>query len=229
MCLILLGWRVREDAPLVVAANREEFHARPTGRAAFWSDRPAILAGRDLEAGGTWMGVARNGRFAAVTNVRGGRDPAAVESRGALVTRFLEGTASPETYIAELAPRGAGYSGFNLLACDGEDLWWMSNRHGTPRRLAPGVYGLGNDYLDADESAVAQGKGRLAARLAERPVVEALMEVLAPARITNVTYGTRCSTACIVGVDGSAAYAERAFDAEGGEGETVRYEFRLAA
>ncbi|MCC7100741.1 MAG: NRDE family protein, partial [Rubrivivax sp.] len=104
MCLILFGWRVREDAPLVVAANREEFHARPTGRAAFWSDKPAILAGRDLEAGGTWMGVARSGRFAAVTNVRGGRDPAAIESRGALVTRFLDGTASPEDYLAELAP-----------------------------------------------------------------------------------------------------------------------------
>ncbi len=85
MCLILFGWRVRDDAPLVVAANREEFHARPTDRAAFWKDRPRILAGRDLEAGGTWMGVARNGRFAAVTNVRGGRDPAAVESRGALL------------------------------------------------------------------------------------------------------------------------------------------------
>ena len=229
MCLILLGWRVREDAPLVVAANREEFHARPAGRAAFWKDKPAILGGRDLEAGGTWMGLSRSGRFAAVTNVRGGRDPAARESRGALVTRFLEGAMPAADYVAELAPRGAGYSGFNLLAGDGTELWWLSNRAGPPRRLEDGVFGLGNDFLDADEPAVREGKARLAERLGHPPGMDALMDVLAPARLTAPQYGTRCSTACVIGGDGRVAYAERAFEADGREGETVRFEFLLAA
>jgi uncharacterized protein with NRDE domain len=91
MCLIVLAWRVHPDFPLVVAANRDEFHARPADPAAFWTDRPGILAGRDLEARGTWMGVARGGRFAAVTNYRGAREPSAKHSRGALVTGFLSG------------------------------------------------------------------------------------------------------------------------------------------
>ena len=95
MCLIVLGWRAHPDFPLVVAANRDEFHARPADPAAFWTDYPSILAGRDLEARGTWMGASRGGRFAAVTNYRGAREPSAKHSRGALVTDFLRGTSSP--------------------------------------------------------------------------------------------------------------------------------------
>src|SRR5690606_22700378 len=102
MCLILLGWRARPGMTLAVAANRDEFHARPAAPAAFWADRPDILAGRDLEAMGTWMGVSRSGRFAAVTNYRGAREPSAAESRGALVTRFLEGGQPAADYVAAL-------------------------------------------------------------------------------------------------------------------------------
>src|SRR5271169_2226818 len=128
MCLILVAWRKHAAFPLVVAANRDELHARPAARAAFWKDHPAILAGRDLEAGGTWMGVTRSGRFAAVTNYRGGRDANAVGSRGALVTNFLLQSKSPESYISELSKKKDSYSGFNLLAADGDELWWLSNR-----------------------------------------------------------------------------------------------------
>src|ERR1043165_4074337 len=102
MCLIVLAWQAVPDFPLVVAANRDEFHARPAAPAEFWSDHPGILAGRDLEARGTWMGVSRNGRFAAVTNYRGGTEPSARHSRGALVTRFLDGTASPAEYVRSI-------------------------------------------------------------------------------------------------------------------------------
>ena len=91
MCLILVAWKALPGPALVVAANRDEFHARPAAPAAFWEDRPGILAGRDLEARGTWMGVTRSGRFAAVTNYRGAREARAAESRGARVTRFLDG------------------------------------------------------------------------------------------------------------------------------------------
>src|SRR5437868_8993793 len=100
MCLIVLAWRVLPSHPLIVAANRDEFHRRPAEAAAFWPDRPGILAGRDLEARGTWMGVSRSGRFCAVTNFRGAREPRAAESRGALVVDFLDSESSASQYTS---------------------------------------------------------------------------------------------------------------------------------
>src|SRR5437764_9715079 len=129
MCLIVVGWQAHKDYPLIVAANRDEFHARPAAPAAFWRDQPGILAGRDLEAMGTWMGVARSGRFAAVTNYRGAREPRATESRGALVSAFLAGSDAPGRCLERL--EGKLYSGFNLLLADGKELWWFSNRDGS--------------------------------------------------------------------------------------------------
>ena len=213
MCLILVGWRVHEAYPLVVAANRDEFHDRPAARAAFWDDKPDVLAGRDLQARGTWMGVSRGGRFAAVTNYRGGAEPAAAESRGALVTRYLEGVDVPQ-----LAARKSAYSGFSLLAADGADLWWLSNRDGAPRRLAPGWYGLGNLLLDSPEVEVHKVRFR-----SSPASLEPLFEVLAPARIVDERYGTRCSSVLLQGVE--TRFAERAFDRTGAEQETLRYEF----
>ena len=227
MCLILLAWRAPARHPLVVAANRDEFHARNADRAGFWRDAPDILAGRDLEAGGTWMGVSRIGRFAAVTNYRGGRDAGAVESRGALVTRFLAGDASPADYVAGLSGRLAAYSGFNLLACDGRELWWLSNRDGGSRRLEPGIYGLGNFLLDTPE--VDESKARFSRALETTAAIEPLFSVLAGSQIVAPQYGTRCSTVLIANEDGATTYAERAFDAAGACGDTVRYEFRPRA
>src|SRR3954470_2727081 len=112
MCLIVLGWHVHPEFPLIVAANRDEFHARPAAPAVFWQDQPAILAGRDLEARGTWMGVSRSRKFAAVTNYRGAKEPRAVESRGALVSRFLGNGVAPAPYVENL--KASLYSGFNL-------------------------------------------------------------------------------------------------------------------
>lgn len=227
MCLILLAWRVHPRHPLVVAANRDEFHARSADRAGFWREAPDILAGRDLEAGGTWMGVSRDLRFAAVTNYRGGRDANAVESRGALVTRFLAGSASPADYVASLAGKLGGYSGFNLLVCDGSELWWLSNRDGGSRRLEPGIYGLGNFLLDTPE--VDEPKARFARALEPAVAIEPLFAVLAGSQIVAPQYGTRCSTVLVSSEDGTMAYAERAFDAAGAAEETVRYEFRPRA
>ena len=213
MCLILVGWRVHEAYPLVVAANRDEFHERPAARAAFWDDKPDVLAGRDLQARGTWMGVSRGGRFAAVTNYRGGTEASAAESRGALVTRYLEGTDVPQ-----LAARKSEYSGFNLLAADGAELWWLSNRDGAPRRLAPGWYGLGNLLLDSPDVEAHK------ARFRSSPTsLEPLFEALAPARIVDARYGTRCSSVLLLGAE--TRFAERGFDREGAEEATLRYEF----
>jgi uncharacterized protein with NRDE domain len=219
MCLIVLGWRVLPDFPLVVAANRDEFHARPAARAAFWDDHPQILAGRDLEARGTWMGISRSGKFAAVTNYRGGAEPRATESRGALVSRFLGNGAAPGGYVTGLT--ASLYSGFNLLVADGAELWWMSNRDGKPRRLEAGIYGLGNTLLDAPE--VDSIKQAFAADLASGPAVESLFALLHKARILNPQYGTRCSTVLVKGR--RTRYAERSFAPDGADGDTLHFEF----
>lgn len=219
MCLIALAWRVHPEYPLIVAANRDEFHARPAAPAAFWDDYPEILAGRDLEARGTWMGVARSGRFGAVTNYRGARERRAVESRGALVSRFLLGVEKAGPYVDSL--KKDLYSGFNLLACDGEELWWTSNRDGAPRKLEPGVYGLANALLDSPD--VEPAKRALGEAIEPAPAVETLFRVLAKHRIVNPEYGTRCSTVLLKGE--RTRYAERVFAPDGSEGETRHHEF----
>jgi uncharacterized protein with NRDE domain len=221
MCLILLAWRVHPEYPLIVAANRDEFHARPAAPAAFWSDHPSILAGRDLEARGTWMGVSRNGKFAAVTNYRGAFEPRAAESRGALVTRFLQDSGAAAAYMASVAENAASYSGFNLLAADHDALWWMSNRGGEPRSLEPGIHGLGNALLDTPE--LDEAKSQFAASVAAAPAVDSLFEVLSARRIVNARYGTRCSTVLRKGKHG-LRYAERSFLPEGEQLDTVQFD-----
>lgn len=219
MCLILAAWRTVPGYRLVVAANRDEFHARPAAPAAFWQDEPDILAGRDLQAMGTWMGVARNGRFAAVTNFRGAHEPSAPHSRGALATGFLKSRQFPEK--PEL------YSGFNLLTAEKEEMRWTSNRDGTPRSLEPGVYGLGNQLLDSPE--VDAAKRRFREAIAHGASVEVLFALLGEARILDPRYGTRCSTVLLAGEDDRVRYAERPFDAAGEPGETRQFAFTAAA
>jgi uncharacterized protein with NRDE domain len=214
MCLILAAWRTVPGYPLVVAANRDEFHARPAAPAGFWTDEPGILAGRDLQAMGTWMGVSRSGRFAAVTNYRGAHEPSAPHSRGALVTDFLKSRKFPEK--PEL------YSGFNLLTAERQELRWTSNRDGTARSLAPGIYGLGNQLLDSPE--VETAKARFREAIAHGAAVEVLFGLLGQARILDPRYGTRCSTVLLAGDDARVRYAERSFNADGEAGETRHFE-----
>jgi uncharacterized protein with NRDE domain len=222
MCLILVAWKVHADFPLVVAANRDEFHARPAAPAAFWPDKPGILAGRDLQAKGTWLGVSRRGRFASVTNYRGGRDPSAAESRGALVSRFLEDGVAPEAYVSALRP--SAYSGFNLFVADRDDLWWLSNRGNGARRLEPGCYALGNLLLDSPEVMAIRARFESAA-----VAIEPLFALLSEAKIVAPEYGTRCSTLVLADGGGRMQFAERAFDPAGANGGTLRYELDARA
>ena len=193
MCLILLAWRSHPDYPLVVAANRDEHFARPTAPACYWQQTPGLLAGRDLDAGGTWMGVTRHGRFAALTNFREprqapdhGANTANPPSRGGLVSDFLAGSAQAEDYLAALAPVAKSYNGFNLV-CGTLDqgFWHFSNRGGQPRLLKPGIYGLSNHLLDTPWPKVAQGKSELARALYALPTEAPLFELLRDDRIYN--------------------------------------------
>ena len=167
------------------------------------------------------MGVARSGRFAAVTNYRGAREPRARESRGALVTAALAGPA-PAALVAEIEPRAPEYSGFNLLAADDAELWSLSNRGGGRRKLPPGVYGLGNTFLDAPE--VAEAKEAFSSLVRAAPALESLIGLLGRWRIVNPLYGTRCSS--ILRRDGGRArYAERTFAPDGSALGTVQFAF----
>ena len=178
MCLILFAWGQNPDFPLILIANRDEYYARPT-RDAHWWDDAEIFAGRDLEAGGTWLGVNRYGRVAAVTNVREpGGMTAGKRSRGELTRDFLAGSQSAPAYLDEIASRAQDYSGFNLLIGDPESLWFYSNRDNAPRRVEPGVYGISNGRFDEPWPKLSSGKTELAALLNEPPNAEALMGIL---------------------------------------------------
>jgi uncharacterized protein with NRDE domain len=152
MCLLAVAWHVHPAYRLVVAANRDEFYARETEPAHLWPDHPEVFAGRDVRAGGTWMGVTADGRFAALTNVRGGvlvseEGAPLPPSRGSLVADFLTGSTTAAIYVESVAAMAEQYSGFNLLIADHDQLWWCSN-HSEPQQLGPGVYGLSNASLD---------------------------------------------------------------------------------
>jgi uncharacterized protein with NRDE domain len=250
MCLILFAWRARDEYPLVVAANRDEFHGRPSAGAAFWNDQPQVLAGRDLECMGTWLGVTRSGKFAAITNFRDMTDlREGKRSRGLIASRFLEGSIGAREFVAAITREGDDYRGFNLLAADRDEFWWVSNRDGRPRLLEPGVYGLSNHLLETPWPKVQRGKARLGEILARAPETESLLEMLgdttqAPdaeivhtgvgiererqlsaAKIVSPEYGTRCSSALIANASGHVQFAERSYAPDGEPRDTLRYEF----
>jgi len=253
MCLILIAYKQSARFPLVVAANRDEYYARPTAPAAFWKDAPGVLAGRDLTGGGTWLGVTRGGRFAAVTNFRGpGTNRADAPTRGALVSEYLRGHAPPVSYLDAVAGRGAAYNGFNLVAADTGQLCWYSNRDGPPRVLGPGVYGISNHLLDTPWPKVMRAKSKLSAwlahddgragglldMLADRTEADGAAlpdtgvgrereRVLSPIFICSDNYGTRSSTVLIIDAGGHVAFTERSYAPDAELTGTVSLEFDL--
>lgn len=188
MCLIVFAWKVIPGVPLVAAANRDEYYERASAPAGAWPEHPNIYAGRDLQAGGSWLGITREGpagsRFAAVTNIRNPAERRAdAPSRGALVADYLKGTMTAQEYVAAIAAGGAAYKGFNLLLGDRDTLIWYSNRgqddvrNGQP--LEPGVYGLSNGLLDAPWPKVLKTKAQFASLLCLGAPDDAYFEMLA--------------------------------------------------
>jgi uncharacterized protein with NRDE domain len=187
MCLIVFAWHVIPGAPLIAAANRDEFYARPTAAACNWEDQPQIFAGRDLQAGGTWMGISQNGanttRFAAITNVRAPDEKVPdAPTRGMLVANFLAGSMSPQEYVAQITSQPDHFNGFNLLLGDEGTLVWYSNRgQADPRNgqpLAPGIYGLSNSLLDTPWPKVVRAKAQFGSLLCQAAPDEAYFEML---------------------------------------------------
>lgn len=254
MCLILFALDAHPRWRLVLAANRDEFFARPTAPAGWWADAPDVLAGRDLRDGGTWLGVTRAGRFAAVTNFR---EPdgyrARVPSRGALVADFLRGEAAPGAYADDLLPRARAYNGFNLLVGGADGLVYLSNRSDGARRVEPGIHGLSNHLLDTPWPKVSRGKedvrralggpddaleASLFAALALRdPAPDARLpatgigvereRALSAPFIVTPEYGTRASTMLLVSHDGDVRFTERSTLPAEDRWTEVRHEFRI--
>ncbi len=249
MCLIAIAWQAHPDYPLVVAANRDEWRDRPAAPAHWWDDHPSLLAGRDLKAGGTWMGVTRSGRFAAVTNFRdpSDRDSTAL-SRGSLVTEFLSGDEPPARFLGGLAARAARYNGFNLLAGDSRTLLYFGSREGEVRAVEPGVHALSNHLLDepwpkvrraraALEAAIGDGDEPLFAMLSDAtPAPDAELpdtgvgiereRMLSPILISGASYGTRASTVLRATRD-SVRFEERTRDATGAVTHRAAFDFAI--
>ena len=179
MCLIVLAWQRHADFPLVVAANRDEFLTRPAVPAHWWTDAPELLAGRDLEAGGSWMGLSRSGRFAALTNFR---DPsqriAGAPSRGALVRAALESDDSAEATLQHLASTSPAYAAFNLLVGDGHSLGILESTTRRVQMLEPGVYGLSNHLLDTPWPKLVKARSGLAELLPQLPDDDSALSLL---------------------------------------------------
>lgn len=245
MCLVLLAIGQSAEYPLILAGNRDEFHARPTQNAGWWPDQPDIVGGRDLQAGGSWLALKQSGRFATITNFRDAEPVSAkFRSRGHLVSDFLDSDLSPLDYLDGID--GDRYAGFNLIVGDVTKTAYFSNRGAEPRELPAGLYGLSNALLDAPWDKVLRSKKRLAALLDSDAVNETTLlrllddRVLGPidevdperlgfAKAHAITapfivtpeYGTRCSTIVVADSSGKWQLSERRFDAQGvSQGET---------
>ena len=250
MCLVVLAHRMHPRYRLVVAANRDEFHAREAAPLCWWSDHPGLLAGRDLVAGGTWLGATLDGRFATVTNFREFERSVGADapSRGGLVPAFLAGTGAAGDHLQRTVADAGRYAGYSLLADDGESLWYSSNRGHGPVQLGAGVYGLANDRLDEPWPKVVASRRRLAGAIADEHVdPSALFDLLAddePAAdvdagrsdaelaralsaifVRHPRYGTRCSTVLFAAHDGCTVVAERRYDSAGRLTGATRHEF----
>lgn len=248
MCLILFAWKAHRDYPLLVAANRDEFYQRPTRQSHVWTDTdPEVLAGKDLQAGGTWMGVTGAGRFAAVTNYREVPATDSEYSRGELVMEYLQSRLSATEYAQKKQHAFDAYAGFNLLIGDNKTLIHLSNRHNSPTIITPGVHGLSNASLNSDWPKTSRGRAQLKQlaqqsiahdelqslltdtrvaedhELPETGVPLSVERALSATKIELPEYGTRSSTSLLMTADGHIDWLETVHATGGKEGDVRRY------
>ncbi|NCF14038.1 MAG: hypothetical protein GWP62_01930 [Gammaproteobacteria bacterium] len=249
MCLIAISLGQSDQYPFILAANRDEFHARPTKSAHWWPDKPDILGGRDLQAGGTWLALHRSGRFATVTNFRDAAPPLPKHrSRGYLVTDFFDSGLAPGDYLDSIDE--AGYAGFNLIVGTASEVAYLSNREDGTRSLGPGTYGLSNALLDGPWHKVEHTREQLASLITRSDVNETslmrLMNDREKAPVSEVEkgrldfetahtitapfivmpdYGTRCTTTVLGDKEGNWRFTERRFDPAGQKAGESRFSF----
>ena len=248
MCLILIAWQAHPRYSLVVAANRDEFHDRPAAVAEFWDENPDILAGKDLQAGGTWLGISKSGRFAAISNYRepSYKNLGPEYSRGHLVREFLFDNSAPGLYAESLQTCGKYYRGFNILVGNRDSLFYFSNRKDRPVKVGPGCHGLSNHLLNTDWPKVHSGRDQLNSVLQNEKInPDSLLDLLTK-RSTSLTteelkskpermnerifidspvYGTRSSTVLLIENNGDTIFVEQQFDTQGNPGNRREHQF----
>jgi len=254
MCLILFSYKTHPRYKLIIAGNRDEFYARPTASADFWTDHPHVMAGRDMEAMGTWMGMNKqSGDIAMLTNYRDLSNlKAESPSRGALVSDFLTDDSFPREYYEVLKPNIHEYNGFNLVLGSADSLSYFSSEFQGIKALSPGVYGLSNALMNSPWPKVKKGKLKLEAVIEDRHFeVEELFEALRDEElaedkflpdtgvglekermlssmfIKSPNYGSRCSTVVLVDQQDRVLYAERTYDTTTFTYETEYHKFKI--
>ena len=254
MCILFIACNAHSRYPLVIAGNRDEFYERPTAPAAFWTDRPDILAGRDLKEGGTWLGVAKAGRIAAITNFRNPRTlKEHAPSRGQLVSRYLMAGESAPHFIESLGNEAGRYNGFNIVLGNHNALWYYSNVSGRAEKLPPGIHGISNHFLNTPWPKVERARTRLGSLLKERndPSPDDVFEVLAdttrpddselpdtgvgiewerilsPLFVRSPHYGTRSSTCIFIDTRGAVRFTERTYNNTPSHAATRMFEFTI--
>lgn len=253
MCLIFFSLNQHSNYKLILAGNRDEFYNRPTAPAAFWEDHPQILAGRDLEAMGTWLGMTRSGKISMLTNYR---DPLNIDpqapSRGQLVSNFLINNDPADVYLQRIAGNGKRYNGFNLVTGNTERLYYYSNYSTGIRELTQGFFGLSNHLLDTPWPKVVRGKNKFESALKEKrirpdllfsllmdedPAEDSMLpstglsyereKALSSMFIKTSGYGSRCSTVILLDRDNHVDFTERVFDLETFDYSTRSYNFEI--
>lgn len=254
MCLLLIANNIHQEYKLVIAANRDEFYSRPALKAAFHDDAPGLLAGKDLEGGGTWLGMTKLGRFSAITNYRDfNRDiKTNAPTRGNLTTDFLLGKDNPEKYSAVLQENSHEYNGYNLVYGYVDDLYYFSNETNLAVKLEPGLYGLSNALLNTPWRKVTESKKLISDLIASDDLSkEKLFGILADRTIADDDqlpdtgigmerekelssnfiktphYGTRCSTVILVDKNNNVSFTEKTYPAGDGETSEATFEFKL--
>ncbi|MCA6078034.1 NRDE family protein [Fulvivirga sedimenti] len=251
MCLILFAIDAHPDYDLIVAANRDEFYARPTEPAHIWSDPPWMIAGKDLEGGGTWLGLDVHGRLAMLTNFRDLKNIRQdAPSRGALVSDYFKANKSSSEYLESVDQISAQYNGFNLLCADPEGMFYYGNYEGQVRPVTAGIHGLSNALLNDDWPKVERGRSELAALIAGDVSIYGLMELLyndskavdhklpdtgvglemermlSPMFIKSETYGSRTSSVILKSRKGQVTFLERTYDTSTYSYRDRLFEFR---
>ncbi|HAK53171.1 MAG TPA: hypothetical protein DCM54_14900 [Gammaproteobacteria bacterium] len=237
MCLVLFAIAPLDHYRFVVAANRDEYYERPTRPATFWPENPEILAGKDLSMGGTWMGVTKSGRFAAVTNFRETpASPVPPLSRGEITTHFLESSDPAEAYLDNLATRASMYRGFNLILGDGDNFFYYSNQLEESIKLEPGFYGLSNQLIDCDWPKVSEGREKLRSKIESKGLDQILFNLLSDegdprafsnSFIASAEYGTRSQSVMTHRTDGTIKFSEKNFSKNGRPESSESFTFSI--
>ena len=253
MCLITFAINCHPDYSLILAGNRDEFYDRPTTYAHYWEDIPHLLAGRDLQGGGTWLGISKTGRLAAVTNYRDPQNMRAdARTRGDLTTAFLkDDDLSAREYLSGLHEKADEYNGFNLLLFDGEKAFHYSNYEKSINELPAGVYGLSNALLDTPWPKLVRLKKSFEDAFSQQVAHEDLLAILEDSElaadhdlpdtgipyewekaissicIQTDNYGTCCSTVVTIDKRGQASFTERSFPVGARENKVVQFSFDL--